>query len=75
MKLTPGVLCLTGAAICVSAVTVLWSLDLSYADTVLIRVLGSLMFGCFLGQIGYAQSLQVEKRERENRAPPPENPG
>jgi len=61
MKVTPAVLCPIGAAICVSAVTVLWSLDLLYADTVLVRVLGSIMLGCFLVQIGYAQSLR-EKR-------------
>jgi hypothetical protein len=74
MKVTPDVLCGIGAAICVSAVAVLWSLDLSYADTVLVRVLRSLMLGCFLVQIGYARSPREKERERESRDAPPENP-
>ena len=75
MKATPAVLCAIGAAICVSAVTVLWSLELAPADTVLVRVLGSLMLGSFLVQISYAGSLREKEHERESRGAPPENPG
>jgi hypothetical protein len=73
MKITPAILCTTGAALCVPAVAVLWSLDLSHTDTVLVRVLGTIMLGSFLGQIGYARSLAEKDREREHRALPPKN--
>jgi uncharacterized membrane protein len=75
MKSTPAVLCVIGAAMCVSVALALRTLDLSPTETALMRALGFLMLGCVLFQIGYAQSLHVEKRKRENRAPPPENPG
>lgn len=74
MRITPATLCGTGAAICVLAATVLWLLNLSHAETVLVRVLGSLMLGCFLVQIGYARSLREKDSERESRGAPPNDP-
>jgi uncharacterized membrane protein len=74
MKRIPTVLCVVGVTICVCAAFEFIMLD-SPADKKIISVLGSLLLGCFLVLIGYAQSLLAQKRERQSRQPPSYNRG